>query len=82
MATLDQALHLALQLSARIPGAAPPRADALLALPGVLRSASATETEEQQKQLLQKGCTRYQGFLFGKPMPIESFDAFLRLDGL
>ena len=49
MATLDQAVHLALQLSARIPGAAPPRADALLALPGVLRSASATETEEQQK---------------------------------
>ena len=44
--------------------------------------AEGVETEEQQKQLLQKGCTRYQGFLFGKPMPIESFDAFLRLDGL
>ena len=44
--------------------------------------AEGVETEEQQKQLLQKGCTRYQGFLFGKPMPIESFDAFLRLNGL
>lgn len=48
-AALDQVLGLALSLAARIPGAAPPRAEALLALPGVLRSVSTAETEEQQK---------------------------------
>ena len=42
MAALDQALKLATDLAARIPGAAPPRAEALLALPGVMR---ATTTE-------------------------------------
>ena len=41
-AALEQALALALELAARIPGAPPPRAEALLALPGVMR---ATETE-------------------------------------
>jgi uncharacterized protein (TIGR00255 family) len=41
---LDQALRLALELCARIPGCPPPRAEALLALPGVLRPA-ASETE-------------------------------------
>ena len=34
---LDQVLRVALELAGRIPGAAPPRAEALLALPGVLR---------------------------------------------
>ena len=42
---LDQALALALALAARIPGGAPPRAEALLALPGVLR-AEAPEADE------------------------------------
>ncbi len=37
---LDQALGIALELCARIPGSAPPRAEALLALPGVLRPAT------------------------------------------
>uniref|UniRef100_UPI002FCD123F YicC/YloC family endoribonuclease n=1 Tax=Neoroseomonas rubea TaxID=2748666 RepID=UPI002FCD123F len=35
---LEQALRIALDLAARIPGAAPPRAEALLTLPGVLRA--------------------------------------------
>lgn len=48
-AALDQALNLALALAARIPGAAPPRAEALLALPGVMRAASNVESEEQLK---------------------------------
>jgi uncharacterized protein (TIGR00255 family) len=39
-AALEQVLALALQLAARIPGAAPPRAEALLGLPGVLRPAA------------------------------------------
>ncbi len=42
-AALDQALTLALDLHARIPGSAPPRADALLALPGVLRPVGAEQ---------------------------------------
>ncbi len=40
-AALEQALDLALKLSARIPGCPPPRAEALLGLPGVLRPAVA-----------------------------------------
>ena len=37
-AVLDRMLLLALEVAARIPGAAPPRAEALLTLPGVLRA--------------------------------------------
>jgi uncharacterized protein (TIGR00255 family) len=48
-AALDQALHLALTIAARIPHSAPPRAEALLALPGVMRSNVAAEASEEQK---------------------------------
>ena len=44
-AALEQVLTLALQLAHRIPGSEPPRAEALLALPGVLRPATAVEDE-------------------------------------
>ncbi len=37
-AVLERMLSLALEVAARIPGAAPPRAEALLTLPGVLRA--------------------------------------------
>jgi uncharacterized protein (TIGR00255 family) len=40
---LQQVMALALDLAGRIPGAPPPRAEALLALPGVLRQAAAVE---------------------------------------
>ncbi|MCA3413051.1 MAG: hypothetical protein INF84_00490, partial [Roseomonas sp.] len=46
---LDQALSLALDLAARIPGAPPPRAEALLTLPGVLRAES-TELDEAAEE--------------------------------
>ena len=51
-AALDQALELAQALAARIPGAAPPRAEALLALPGVMRSEvpEADEAVEEAKR--------------------------------
>ena len=51
-AALDQALELAQALAARIPGAAPPRAEALLALPGVMRSEvpEADEAAEEAKR--------------------------------
>ncbi len=48
-AALEQVLALALDLAARIPGAPPPRAEALLALPGVLRSAVPVENEATAK---------------------------------
>ena len=49
---LDQALRLALDLAARIQGAPPPRAEALLTLPGVLRAEAAEpdEAEEEGKR--------------------------------
>ncbi len=40
---VDELLRLALELAARIPGAPVPRAEALLALPGVLRPAAAAD---------------------------------------
>jgi len=49
-AVLDRALGLALDLASRIPGSAPPRAEALLALPGVMRSATNDETVTEQHQ--------------------------------
>jgi EAL domain-containing protein (putative c-di-GMP-specific phosphodiesterase class I) len=39
--------------------------------------AEGVETEEQQSLLRNKGCTHVQGYLFGKPMPIEQFEAAL-----
>ena len=42
-AVLDELLRIALELAARIPGAPVPRAEALLALPGVLRPAAAAD---------------------------------------
>ena len=40
--------------------------------------AEGVETEQQQQLLLKKGCQHYQGYLFGKPMPIEQFESALR----
>ncbi len=39
--------------------------------------AEGVETEEQRQLLLDKGCTHYQGYLFGKPVPIKQFEALL-----
>ncbi|MDO8207221.1 MAG: EAL domain-containing protein, partial [Gallionella sp.] len=40
--------------------------------------AEGVETEDQQQLLLGSGCTNYQGYMFGKPMPIEQFEALLK----
>ena len=40
--------------------------------------AEGVETEEQKQRLLSKGCTHFQGYLFGKPMPIGEFEALLK----
>ncbi len=39
--------------------------------------AEGVETEEQCQILLDNGCTHFQGYLFGKPVPIELFEAAL-----
>jgi diguanylate cyclase (GGDEF)-like protein/PAS domain S-box-containing protein len=40
--------------------------------------AEGVETEEQRQLLLSNGCSNYQGYLFGKPVPIEQFEALLK----
>jgi diguanylate cyclase (GGDEF)-like protein/PAS domain S-box-containing protein len=40
--------------------------------------AEGVETEEQRQLLLNKGCTHYQGYLFGKPVPIDQFELHLK----
>jgi len=40
--------------------------------------AEGVETEEQRRLLLKKGCKHLQGYLFGKPMPLDQFEATLR----
>ncbi len=47
-AALEQVLALALALHARIPGSQPPQAEALLALPGVLRPAAEAQQERTE----------------------------------
>ncbi|HSI29035.1 MAG: EAL domain-containing protein [Methylophilus sp.] len=39
--------------------------------------AEGVETPDQMELLLNNGCRRYQGYLFGKPMPIAQFEACL-----
>ena len=40
--------------------------------------AEGVETEEQRQLLLSGGCIHYQGYLFGKPMPIEQFETLVK----
>lgn len=40
--------------------------------------AEGVETEEQRQLLLNMGCEQFQGFLFGKPVSIDRFDASLK----
>jgi EAL domain-containing protein (putative c-di-GMP-specific phosphodiesterase class I) len=39
--------------------------------------AEGVETEEQSQLLLESGCSRQQGYLFGRPVSIEKFEASL-----
>jgi diguanylate cyclase (GGDEF)-like protein len=44
---------------------------------GLQAIAEGVETESQREFLAENGCTTYQGYLFGKPMPIAALDALL-----
>ncbi|WP_342620339.1 EAL domain-containing protein [Rhodoferax sp. GW822-FHT02A01] len=45
---------------------------------GLTVIAEGVETQEQRDFLLESGCIVYQGYYFGRPMPTEQFEAFLR----
>jgi diguanylate cyclase (GGDEF)-like protein/PAS domain S-box-containing protein len=47
---------------------------------GIEVVAEGVETTEQREALLAAGCSLYQGYLFGRPMPIEDFEAFARAE--
>ena len=42
--------------------------------------AEGVENQHQHQQLVETGCTHFQGYLFGSPVPIEQFDSLLRPD--
>lgn len=39
--------------------------------------AEGVEMEDQWRLLLNKGCTHFQGYLFGKPVPLEQFETLI-----
>ncbi len=41
--------------------------------------AEGVETKEQQDFLVMQGCQMMQGYFFGRPMPVEAFDAMLQV---
>jgi len=46
---------------------------------GISVIAEGVETNEQRQILENSGCLKYQGYLFSKPIPVDQFEALLRL---
>ena len=46
---------------------------------GISVLAEGVETEAQRDMLEKQGCYHYQGYLFGKPMPIHELEQYLLL---
>jgi diguanylate cyclase (GGDEF)-like protein/PAS domain S-box-containing protein len=40
--------------------------------------AEGVETKEQRQLLMKKSCLQFQGYLFGKPVPVDAFEASLK----
>jgi diguanylate cyclase (GGDEF)-like protein/PAS domain S-box-containing protein len=45
---------------------------------GMTVIAEGVETEAQEAFLAENGCLNYQGYLFGKPMPLEDFNDYIK----
>ena len=45
---------------------------------GMAVIAEGVETEDQRHLLLKNGCIHYQGYLFGKPVPLDEFEGLLK----
>jgi diguanylate cyclase (GGDEF)-like protein/PAS domain S-box-containing protein len=43
--------------------------------------AEGVETETQQQILQAEGCNQYQGYLFGKPLPLTQFESLFKING-
>lgn len=71
---LERALSLALDLATRIPGAPPPRAEALLALPGVMRAEIPEPSEAEET-------ARRAALLAGFARAVDALDANRRAEG-
>ncbi len=54
MAALEAVKSLAIDLADNIPGALPPRAELLLALPGIMRSTAAQDASDEERALLEE----------------------------
>jgi diguanylate cyclase (GGDEF)-like protein/PAS domain S-box-containing protein len=46
---------------------------------GINVIAEGVETEQQRQCLLEKGCSNFQGYLFGKPTPIDQFETLVKI---
>ena len=40
--------------------------------------AEGVETEEQRQLLMESGCFHFQGYLFGRPVPIDEFNMLIK----
>ncbi len=58
LAALERVKALAIELADNIPGALPPRAELLLALPGVMRNVSAQDDSEELQAILQSAVAK------------------------
>ena len=73
---LDRSLLLASENSGRMRSVLARMTDLGHAL-GMTVICEGIETEEQEQMLIDCGCEHGQGYLYGKPMPQEEFEAFL-----
>jgi uncharacterized protein (TIGR00255 family) len=77
-AVLERLLELAQELAERIPGCPPPRAEALLALPGVLRSTNAGDSDADPAALAETFSAALNGLLQSRRSEGARLEALVR----